>query len=61
MLSEEGLVHRWHNNAFDKLAYVARYGHVPPSESARWDMNDLRSFGEAVARIVEQENRASSR
>lgn len=38
------------------LAYVARYAHVPPSESRHYDSAWLRRFCEKLNEIVKEEN-----
>jgi len=52
---ETGL--RWRRNAFGKLAFVARYGHVPPSEAATWEIWDLQDFAAALGEMIEAENK----
>lgn len=50
---------RWRKNLWDRLAYVARYGHVTPNESARWDLFDLNDFAKSLNEIVVSENKVS--
>jgi hypothetical protein len=48
---------RWRKNIFDRLAWVARYAHVPPSECIVWERADLNDFMQAVHEILVQENK----
>ena len=48
-------------NLVSAMAYVARYGRVPPSESGDWPLSDLLEFHEAVAGFVNQENEVQER
>lgn len=43
-------------NLVKMLAYVSRYGRVPPSEAGDWPLGDLVEFQETVADFVGQEN-----
>jgi hypothetical protein len=48
-------------NLLGMMAYVARYGRVPPSESGDWPLSELIEFQEAVAGFVSQENEVQER
>lgn len=48
---------RMRRNAWERLAYVARYGNVPPSEAGQWEIADLIDFANAIAEIVRAENK----
>lgn len=37
------------------LAYIARYGRVPPSESSHWPNGDVSRFIEAISEVIEKE------
>jgi hypothetical protein len=53
-------VARWVDNTWDKLAFVARYGNVSPTEAASWEMTDLQRFANSIAKIVKEENKQPS-
>jgi hypothetical protein len=42
------------------IAYVARYGRTPPSESLRMSMPDLVLFMRAIGDLIEKEKAAAS-
>ena len=51
---------RWEDRLWERLAYVARYGHTPPEQAIHMEMRDLRKFGEKLSEIVKEENKAPS-
>lgn len=48
---------RWRRNTWDKLAFVARYGHVPPQQAASLDRHDLDDLCQALNEIIKEENK----
>lgn len=40
---------------FKKLAWLSRYGRIPPSESARYPVSYLVGFEKALAELIDEE------
>jgi hypothetical protein len=56
-MSDPGRHVRWYRKAWQRLAWVARYGHVSPSDAACWEATDLDAFATALDEILQQENK----
>ena len=54
-LGKDG-ANRYQKTLWDRFAYASRYGHQPLSTVMGMTLIDLRSFNDALGRIVAEEN-----